>query len=100
MRNVKQTIALFYIALILLFKVAGLHALSHQSDDSDLQHCEVCHITTAFSFIPLLQTTDPVLAKTEYLFVAQKTNANSSLVTFSNQYLSSYLYTRPPPPLS
>ena len=100
MRNVKQTIALFYIALILLFKVANLHALSHQTDDYDLLQCEVSDTTTAFSSIPLLQTTGPVLAKTEYFFVAQKTNANSFLVTFSNQYLSSYLYTRPPPPLS
>lgn len=91
---------MFYIALILLFKVVGLHALSHHADDTDVQHCEVCHITTAVSFIPLLETETPVLPKTEYYFLAQKINASTSLVVFNNQHLSSYLFTRPPPQVS
>ncbi|MFK7813665.1 MAG: hypothetical protein AB8B59_14320 [Maribacter sp.] len=100
MKNVKHIIAMFYIALILLFKVAGLHALSHQIDDSNSQHCEVCHITSVVSFIPLLETETPVVPKTEYYFLAQKTSFSAIPVVFNNKHLSSYPPTRPPPQLS
>jgi len=100
MKNGKQNIALFYIALMLLFKVAGLHAFSHQNDDSNVQHCEVCHITTAVSFIPLLGTETPVLPKTDYYFSEQKVNITAQNVVFTKRHLSSYHFTRPPPSLS
>lgn len=100
MKNVKQHIAIFYVALILLFKVVGLHALTHHTDDTDGQHCEVCHITTAVGFIPLLETETPVLKQTDYYFSEQKFNNRTTYVVFNNRHLSSYLFTRPPPQLS
>ncbi len=98
MKNLKHHIAMFYVALILLFKVGGLHALTHyHADDTDVQHCEVCHITTAVNFIPLLDVEIAVLSQPEYFFLEQKVTNNASNIVYSNGDLSSYFCTRPPP---
>ncbi|CAZ98467.1 hypothetical protein Q4603_09485 [Zobellia galactanivorans] len=97
MKNIKHIIALFYVTLILLFKVAGLHALTHHIDDSDAQHCEVCHITSAVNFTPLIEAETPVLPQTEfYLFEKKLTNKAPDLV-FKDRLLASNRFTRPPP---
>lgn len=97
MKNGKHFITMFFVALFLLFKVTGLHALSHHEDESDVQHCEVCEISTVVNFTPLLETETIVLTDTEHFFAEQKINDKALFVTFSNRYLSSYLFTRPPP---
>jgi len=99
-KSSKNCITLFFVTLFLLFKVAGLHALSHHDEDIDVQHCEVCDITTTANFIPLLQTESPVLPKTEYYFSESKFTNIAPFVVFINRFLSSYLRTRPPPQLS
>jgi hypothetical protein len=99
-KSSKNCITLFFVTLFLLFKVAGLHALSHYGKDIDVQHCEVCDITTTANFTPLLQTESPVLPKTEYYFSEPKFNTNTQFVVFNNRFLSSNLLTRPPPQLS
>lgn len=97
MKNKKHFITLFFVTLFLLFKVAGLHALSHHEDDSDLQHCEVCQVSSVVNFTPLLETEATVLLDTEYFFTEQQINDKALFVTFINRHLSSYLFTRPPP---
>ncbi len=97
MKNKKYFTTMFFVALFLLFKVAGLHELTHHADDADVEHCEVCHITTAVNFIPLLETKTTVLPQTEYFLSEQKFNSIVPCVVFNNKYLSSYLFTRPPP---
>lgn len=97
MKNIKHIIVLFYVALILLFKVTGLHALSHHSDDGDLKDCEVCDIISTVSFIPLIKTKTTVSPKAEYFFLAQKGNAIAVSFVLQNKHLSGYLFTRPPP---
>ncbi|WP_209400404.1 hypothetical protein [Pseudozobellia sp. WGM2] len=99
MKIVKHNIALFYVALILLFKVAGLHALTHHTDEPDIQHCEVCDITTAVNFIPLLEAEHPVIPQKETFFYEKKISQNTSYVFLGNRHLESYLFTRPPPSL-
>jgi hypothetical protein len=88
---------MFFVALFLLFKVTGLHALSHDEDHSDVQHCEVCEISATVNFIPLLETNHTVLLDKEHFFNEQKINDKALDVTFNNRHLSSYLFTRPPP---
>ncbi|WP_419211505.1 hypothetical protein ACNR9Q_12240 [Maribacter sp. X9] len=97
MKNTKQFIALFYVALILLFKVAALHALTHHTDDNDVKHCEVCHITTAVGFIPLLETDQKKLPQRAHFFSKKELVAIAPFVVYNNKHLSSYLFTRPPP---
>ncbi|WP_108869122.1 hypothetical protein [Aquimarina aquimarini] len=98
MKNNKHFIALFYVVLFLLFKVAGLHAISHHGEDLDVQHCEICNIATTANFKPLLQTESPVLPKTEYFFLETKFNNKFQYVVFNSRSLFSYLRrTRPPP---
>lgn len=100
MKISKPNIALFYIALIVLFKVAGLHAFASHNDDLDAQHCEVCHITTAVSFTPFLEADTAVVSHTEYFFSEQKINGIAPDSVFNNTYLLSYRFTRPPPTFS
>ncbi len=100
MKNSKNFTVMFFVTLFLLFKVAGLHALTHHEDDPDIQHCEVCHISTTVNFIPLLETETTVLPDTEYFFTEQQINDKALFVTYNNRYLSSYLFTRPPPQFS
>jgi hypothetical protein len=97
MKKVNSNIAIFYIALILLFKVAGLHAFIHHADDADVQHCEACPIVTEINLIPLLDTDTSDIPKVEFFYPQQKINTVSPVVVFNNRHLSSYLFTRPPP---
>ncbi|MEP3210960.1 MAG: hypothetical protein ABJN95_17365 [Maribacter sp.] len=99
-KNSKHHIALFYVALILFFKVAGLHALTPHNDDTDVQHCEICHITTAVSFIPLIESDATVVPQKEHLLLEQKLNSTAPKVVFNNKFLSSNQFTRPPPQFS
>lgn len=98
LKNFKNSISLFYIVFILLVKVVGLHALSHDDDHEDhMQHCELCDISTVFNFIPLLDAESVHIPKTNYFVVAQSDNNKLLDVAFNNKHLSSYLQTRPPP---
>ncbi|MBT9189268.1 hypothetical protein [Zobellia russellii] len=97
MKSSKNFVSMFFVALFLVFKVAGLHALTHHIDDSDAQHCEVCHITTAVNFTPLLKTESPVLPQTEFYFFEQKFSNNAPQLVFENQFLGNNRFTRPPP---
>ncbi len=95
-KNRKSFISMFFVALFMLFKVAGLHALSHD-EDSDVQHCEVCHITTAVNFTPLLEVETTALPHIEYFYLEQKTINNAFFVAFKSNHLLNYFFTRPPP---
>ncbi|MEP2279915.1 hypothetical protein [Maribacter sp.] len=97
MKNSSHLIAIFYVSLILLFKVAGLHSLSHHADDNDIQHCEVCHITTAVNFTPLLKTQPLVVPQIEFYDCEPTITIAAPVVALNDRHLSSYLYTRPPP---
>ncbi|MBQ4915022.1 hypothetical protein J8L85_11275 [Maribacter sp. MMG018] len=97
MKNGKHFIALFYITLMLFFKVAGLHAFLHQIDDTDTQHCEVCHITTAVNFTPVIETKPLVLPQTDFYDFEQKTATNTLDFVFKNRFLTDNRFTRPPP---
>lgn len=99
MKNVKHITATFFITLILLFKVAGLHALSHHADDHETQHCEVCDIITTVNFTPHLETEDIVVPKVQFFFTEQAFTKTTIKKGFSNRYLDSFLFTRPPPQL-
>ena len=100
MKNSKNYISLFFVTLFLLIKVAGLHVITHDEDDSDVRHCEVCDISTAVNLIPLLETEITVLLATAYFFTEQQRNDKALFVTYHNRHLSEYLFTRPPPQFS
>lgn len=99
MKSVKHILATFFITLMLLFKVAGLHALTHHADEVDVQHCEVCDIVTAVNFAPVLQTNHVVIANPQVVLSKQPAVKLLFNTCFSNRYLDSYLFTRPPPQL-
>jgi hypothetical protein len=100
MKNGKNFITTFFVTLFLLFNVASLHALTEHDDDSSVDHCEICHIATAVNFIPLLETEPTLIPDKDFFFTDQQINDKALVVTFNNQYLSSCLFTRPPPTLS
>lgn len=96
----KNFITLSFITLFLLFKVSGLHSISHIDDHSNVQHCEICHISTTVNFIPLLETKTNVLPDPEFFITEQKINDKALFVILNSRYLASYLFTRPPPQFS
>ena len=96
-KNSKNFITLFFVALFLLFKVAGLHVLSHDDHISDIQHCEVCEISTSINFTPHIKTETTVLTNSYLFFLKQPLNFILLVAIFNNKYLSGYLFTRPPP---
>jgi len=101
MKNAKHIIAIFYVTLILLLKVAGLHALTHDTDDTtEVDNCEVCIVETALNLTPLIEAETPALPATTYYFSEQEFTNKVSYVDFKNTYLESYHSTRPPPQFS
>ncbi len=97
-KSFKQNIALFYVILILIFKVVGLHALTHLDDnDTDVQHCEVCHIVTTVSLTPILKTESPVFTPKNFYVRETKITGTAICNPHYDRYLTSYLFTRPPP---
>jgi hypothetical protein len=99
MKNIKHLIVTFFVTMILLFKVASLHALTHHSDDANIHHCEICDISTVVGLTPFLEIEPTGLQEVGYYFPDKKLNIRSQFVVFNNKHLSSYLYTRPPPKL-
>lgn len=99
MKSVKHITATFFITLILLFKVAGLHALTHNGDENEAQHCEVCDIVTTTNFTPALQAKTVVLSNPKVFLLKTPIAKNTITTSFINRYLDSYLFTRPPPQL-
>ena len=97
MKSMKQHIALFYVTLILLVKVAGLHVLTHEIDTAEAQHCEVCLVETAINLTPLIEAESPAIPETVFYFSEQEQITKISHVAISSSYLGSYHSTRPPP---
>lgn len=95
-KNIKNFITLFFVSLLLLFKVSGVHAISHYNDDSNIEHCEICEISNVSNSLPLIDTNTDVIPNTEYLS-EQQGNKKIYFVSFINVYLYSYPSTRPPP---
>jgi len=100
MQNAKQHIALFYVALILLVKVVSLHSFTHHTDDENVNHCEVCEISTVANFTPLVGAKVTEIGEKPIIF----SESNNSTIVYQgivhNHFLASNLYTRPPPSLS
>lgn len=101
MKNFKHIIALFFITMMLFFKVAGLHALIHHGEDeAEVQHCEVCHVSSISNFTPLLSVDSPTLPQVKHFSSKKALHFNAQVVVVNNVFLSSYLFTRPPPNLA
>jgi len=99
MKNIKHIIAMFFVTMILLFKVASLHALTHHLDGDNIHHCEICDISTVVDLTSFLEVEPTGIQNARHYFSERKLNLRSQFVVFNNEHLSSYLYTRPPPKL-
>lgn len=100
MQNTKQHIALFYLALMLLVKVASLHSFAHHTDDSNVNHCEVCEISTVANFTPLVGAEITEVGDQPMVFPESNISNSTFNVIIKNKFLASNLHTRPPPSLS
>lgn len=97
MKNVKHLVALFFAVAFFSSKIAGLHVLTHHTDDADVAHCEFCDITTAIGFTPLLSSDRDIAVPTKILFSAPKLNSGTAQAVFYSKPLESHRFTRPPP---
>lgn len=99
MKRFAPNIAIFCVSLILLSKVVDLHVLSHLTDDTELQHCEICVLTIAINVLPLVEAEVVTSPTPKYDLLEQKLNTTIASVVYHNQHLSTFLFTRPPPTL-
>jgi hypothetical protein len=96
-KNGKSDITLFVLTLFLLFKVTGLHALSHHDEDSNFQHCEICKFSTVVNSAPLLEPETTVLSSAIIYFTKERFVPIASVFRYHNKHLSGDLFSRPPP---
>lgn len=100
MKKLKQLISLFFVTLFLCSKVAGLHVLTHDTNDTDVQHCEFCGLASVISFTPLLSADDEAPSQIKILFSELKLKSATAQIVFYNKPLESSCFTRPPPQFS
>ncbi len=100
MQQQKHYIALFFIALIMVFKVAGMHAFIDHTDEGDIEHCEVCEITSITNFTPLLETEIAQVTAPEAVYPVTTLTSITGAICFENKYFLDTSHTRPPPALS
>ncbi|NAS11425.1 hypothetical protein [Poritiphilus flavus] len=100
MKNFKDAISLFFATLFFSLKVAGFHVLTHHTDDTDVQHCELCDITTTISFTPHLSSDSEAISQTTILFSELKLKSEAPQDVFYNEPLEGLRFTRPPPQFS
>ncbi|WP_152023898.1 hypothetical protein [Dokdonia sp. PRO95] len=84
----------------MVFKVAGLHAFSHDVDEGGIEHCEVCEITTITNFTPIVETVFTPVLVPEPVYVATTLTSATGFIDFENRYFLDTSHTRPPPVLS
>jgi len=85
----------------LLFRVVGLHAMSHVSEDNEVLHCEQCVLIAnaqkglILDFAPNTEfkITRPIVQKADTGFTDYKAPYKKTL-------LSDYFHNKPPPNLS
>ncbi|UII78326.1 hypothetical protein [Flagellimonas sp. CMM7] len=100
MKKPEQLILFLFVTLFLSSKVAGLHVLTHDTDDVDVQHCELCDVTSSISFTPLLSTDNEFSSPGNTLFIESKHIKGTELVVFYKKLLENSSLSRPPPQIS
>ncbi|WP_010517829.1 hypothetical protein [Croceivirga radicis] len=100
MKQVKHIASLFFMALFLFVKVSGCHALFHDTDEVEVQHCELCDITNTVNFTPVVLVENTPSVSSQCLFARRTKAFESPEVVFITNYTDQYRFTRPPPHLA
>ena len=95
-RNMRWAL-LTFAGLFLAIKLLGLHVLTHQSDQSAADQCEICHIITA----DVQHASISADADTSFLYtntlILQKEISTACAYQRIYDTCSSVLFSRPPP---
>ncbi|WP_237274503.1 hypothetical protein [Tenacibaculum ovolyticum] len=92
----KQHITYTFIAIFLSLKVAGLHVLTHDHNDT-IEHCEVCNIISNNNFTPIINDITQSFVSNNYVCCIQE----KVIIHYGFAYTTSInitnLFSRPPP---
>ncbi|WP_299434866.1 hypothetical protein [uncultured Maribacter sp.] len=92
----KKYLAYTFLALFLSLKVASLHAITHHHD-GDIEHCEVCDLTSVNNFTPLLNNYTETPIGNNFLFYAIKNIVSDYSFTYNSNANIDDFFSRPPP---
>ncbi len=87
-----------FITLFLLTKVTSLHVLGHD-DNSSSNKCELCVISAAVGFTPLLHDNSGVVFSNNILVEYKKKQSHGRSIVHYTKGLTYIHVTRPPPHL-
>ncbi len=95
-RNMRMVL-LTFAGLFLATKLLGLHVLTHESDQSATDQCEICHIITAdLQHAALSADTNTSFQPTNTLIFQKEISTVYAYQRISDT-CSSVLFSRPPP---
>ena len=95
-RNMRMVL-LTFAGLFLATKLLGLHVLTHESDQSATDQCEICHIITAdLQHAALSADTNTSFQPTNTLILQKEISTVYAYQRISDT-CSSVLFSRPPP---
>ena len=92
----KQHITYTFIAIFISLKVAGLHVLTHDHNDT-IEHCEVCDIISNNSFTPIINDITQSFISNNYICYLQEKVINYYNFTYITSTNITNLFSRPPP---
>ncbi len=95
--HIKNSITLFFLALFLTMKMAGLHVLVHTEDSDHDLNCVICDYTTAYNLTLILNPDLQcfIIETTEFI-VQREITKNYSFIAV-NTIAKNEFFSRPPP---
>tara|TARA_R110002049_G_scaffold3514_2_gene26324 strand:+ start:3763 stop:4071 length:309 start_codon:yes stop_codon:yes gene_type:complete len=101
MRNsrLKNTISIFFLALFLSMKMAGLHVLAHTDDKEHALHCYICDHAVSHNLTPAISADTPEYRIENPESIPQIEKSVDYDFVVSNTIDADQLFSRPPPSL-
>lgn len=94
--QIKQSLALLFLAFFLMTKMAGFHVLTH--DDSNLsEDCAICQVFISDSQTLIVLDKVQEFSPTPEFTIHQKTDLVITTAILKSNYYSYHLFSRPPP---
>lgn len=96
MQKVKQHTSLFFLAVFILVKLAGLHQFSHSESDEHHNDCDICEFVITANTTPFMAN-DSVAIEQPIANNFKTITYYSHAYFYSKSYLDTSLFSRPPP---
>lgn len=92
----RKHIGLFFLAIFLVIKFAGIHEFMHSDNDEHTSDCEICEFVITSNATPFA-TSDTVTINEPVVENYKTISYYSYAYYYSKRYLDTSLFSRPPP---